>query len=80
MSFNSGDLVIGKPNNGYSITNDKKICRVIHLCSDNIFMEVEVLRNVNGIKTGIAFAGKYTVYVDRFVPYRAFNVKRDIEI
>lgn len=33
--FNLGDLIIGKPNNGYSYTCEGTICRVVRKWSEN---------------------------------------------
>ena len=33
--FNIGDLIIGKPNNGYSYTREGTICKVVKKWSEN---------------------------------------------
>ena len=34
--FNIGDLIIGKPNNGYSYTCEGTICKVVRITSRNL--------------------------------------------
>lgn len=61
MSFKVGDIVTGKPDNGYTITTIKSKCRVINVYAG--LMEVEVLEHPT-FKNEIG--NRFTVHQNRF--------------
>ena len=70
--FAIGEVIIGKPDNGYCITNYKNICRVIGYEQDGMM----IVRVLTGIHTGEC----YPVDPDGFIRNAPIRPKKDFKI